>query len=1476
MSANNKCAPQPPGITPEEAIQASPTLLQPGSLEGTSVSAVDPDPAAVPNQFVIDNLDAVVKSMLPPGYTVRITAGGGRHARGSTQNHPQGDAADIQIIKPDGTALDSTFDPEAQGLYERVIAGLTGNSIAAGRQAGIGLYSWGIHFDQSGWRQNGSGGVATWNGWGSNPNPGPQSVLTNGIAAGRERAANGQIATVGVQPTQAEIDSRPVTKSNKTPPIKASDGTAGLAADRSAFDPRKTNPGGQGGFFQGISYSRDDVANVEEAKKISDTFGGGGTFGDKFTPEQVAYARSKGYVKPQDLSTKSPGDITSGKSIAGGGQVGDTFRKVDTVETPGGTEKVERQYKIIDTPAGPQEVDITDTEAPVDPDQADNEATNEALSGCQSPGERRGRNGKGGGCAPMSSLAVAAVASMSKNKGMAIPSKLTAEIAKFDEIAAIAPIKGALEKVGGITALTDTFGKLDVLAQITPQVGDLVKNLGTGKIFNAISGRLPGIVSDMIGGQGLISGVINNTANKILGSGDLAKFTGIFNGALSAATMAGNLGEGIQQIQGQLFGNAKNVIGVIGNVFEAVPGMSIDTMAAGITKNLIGPLDTVLGDLVDNGEKFSAFGSVFRDFNSMVTQGLGNITDDIQTLGQDFKKLGNLANMEDLFRIGTPGQIVEQLAVNGAKAIVIGGIADKLAKNNLGIAKINRFENDDYARNLLNEINDPELIADAIEKLEIDRDPSEFKTLGDLTNPEVILPNSYKKNRFNNLNEISLHLSVCGAKGFKNLRDFGTTMEQMESFATNDTMDFEVGPVTIDELTELKKGLTPGGDYNGDGSLTVSDFIGTAAGYRHLDGLNLQRKILDELTAAGNLDLYNALNTLLDDTLGGAYNNASSDPDGAGFVVTGSDFNETPSSNPSLPDFDLSDPSQYPYEFSLSNINTRERLVSETAEFQQFVYIRDKTTDAVVDTIDIGYHGSKSSLNDALNRALVQHKHNYLYDNYNNYPPANLGRRVKQENGKSTYTAKIGVTVNDAIAATPTSLPKSPVEYTYADGTAAATSSGICLPTISSASLGRTYAFGCYPTLDAAVSAICSAVEEEMDYVATEADQTKLAQLQSIHDEMSHQLYKEQKLRNQYNINIDTVKNKKEFFGGDGSTAVFTLAGDVGEDDTITVYIDDVKVNYWTFDDLGKTVTFDRVPTDGAVIEIEYAVKNPPADGSVGDIWNFAQNLEQFGKETGHGKEADILRRLVTDDKDGIRIKGAMAQARNAERADDAGMPCPGFNRVMSDFNIENENGITTVEDLTGIWSPDPNRASEIYIQQNFDYDSREEYIATRMKKEKARQQEVFDEAMTRIARKLVFYSDGFIAVSNIGAGIYNEFKDTYKSIDYKFAPEVFRIDIDDVYPTVGFVVGPYKQVVSEILRIESVPDVNFSIELQEVSKNYLKSIDVDLKSLVGVLQKVMISTASMYLGLNENDIRNIYGVPGVGKYLLRGIAEDR
>ena len=130
---------------------------QPGSLEGTSVMASNPNTNALPNQNIIDALDKAASSL---GIQVQITPAGGRAARSTgTKNHPAGQAADIQIVK-DGNIITTSQD---SAMYDKLITTLVRNAAAKGVRPGIGGYSWGIHYDESDWRQGNSGSIAgTW------------------------------------------------------------------------------------------------------------------------------------------------------------------------------------------------------------------------------------------------------------------------------------------------------------------------------------------------------------------------------------------------------------------------------------------------------------------------------------------------------------------------------------------------------------------------------------------------------------------------------------------------------------------------------------------------------------------------------------------------------------------------------------------------------------------------------------------------------------------------------------------------------------------------------------------------------------------------------------------------------------------------------------------------------------------------------------------------------------------------------------------------------------------------------------------------------------------------------------------------------------------------------------------------------------------------------------------------------------------
>ena len=952
------------------------------------------------------------------------------------------------------------------------------------------------------------------------------------------------------------------------------------------------------------------------------------------------------------------------------------------------------------------------------------EAAKQLQSVCDSspPASRQG-----GGCGSMGSFAIASAVSMADGLGVAIPSP-------------VASVTGALSntlpvslnaQITNLASKASSFLNVPGLTDISSFATDML-NVGANNPLNALTGKMPLDVAGVInnGLNNIITGPINEIAGNILGNGDLSKFSNIFNTVKGAAGAIDGLATGLTQMQGQLFGNAREIIGGLGiNPFEELAGIDIDNIAGGLFQDLIGEpaeiLEKVVGDT-----PLAMFGTAYKDLNSMVTQGFGSLTSDLPALGKDLSNLGKLANMEDLLRIGTPGQIVENLSLVGTKA-ASQVIIPKLVQKGLSISEINKPENDDTAKEILAEISDPDLIADSFKKLNIRRTP-DVENLTALNDPDWLFPTSKQSNRFNHLNETSLHLSaICKENRFSTTEDLGNLLVSMESISAESELLNQFQPLSVAENSQLKSYASPTSDYSGDDTLTVADFIGTAAGYGIVDRLPQMTEYLNELTEEGVLDCYHELLEILYKTLNGEYDWAGGGGEG--------------------------DP------------------------------------------------------------------------------------------GPGTYLTEW---------------------------------SGV--PSLSPLSVcDNRYTFGFYSTMPAAAYAVKDAIESELDRIYAESTGDtleKLTRLQSLHDEVNHQLFKEQLLRKKYGIDIGLPPEITELKVGNGSTTVFKITGNPDDvnDPNIRVYVDGRKLTslQFTYNAETKEVTLDAAPEEDATVEIIFSTGNLEVRGSFRDIWSFSGNLENFGTATGFGKEADFLQRVVTDDVHGTRIKSAMMQARNRERAGTYGVECPGYNQILSDFNNENPNGVSTFADVTGIWSSDPGRASEIYLQNKTNLDSREEYAAYLIKKNKNRQQQNFDDIMTTVSRKLIFYSGGYIAISNQLAKFYNNFKDEFRSNSFN-SNDILKISLTEDFPSDGFVIGPYKQIISEILRQESVTDLIFDVEMTDQAKAYLKGIDIDLKILVPMIQKVLLVNAANYLGLSESDSKNIFGTPGVGKYLVSSIANQ-
>ena len=141
-------APNPSSSSSAPRTPADLTGRQPGRLTGTRVAFANSDPNQVPRQVIIDSLNAMCNEL---DIEVQITPEGGWTGRDSgTQNHPTGYAADIQVLSG-GAILLPSRDVE---LYRNIASSLQKIANAKGVLPGIGSYSWGLHYDESLWRQS--------------------------------------------------------------------------------------------------------------------------------------------------------------------------------------------------------------------------------------------------------------------------------------------------------------------------------------------------------------------------------------------------------------------------------------------------------------------------------------------------------------------------------------------------------------------------------------------------------------------------------------------------------------------------------------------------------------------------------------------------------------------------------------------------------------------------------------------------------------------------------------------------------------------------------------------------------------------------------------------------------------------------------------------------------------------------------------------------------------------------------------------------------------------------------------------------------------------------------------------------------------------------------------------------------------------------------------------------------------------------
>ena len=419
------------------------------------------------------------------------------------------------------------------------------------------------------------------------------------------------------------------------------------------------------------------------------------------------------------------------------------------------------------------------------------------------------------------------------------------------------------------------------------------------------------------------------------------------------------------------------------------------------------------------------------------------------------------------------------------------------------------------------------------------------------------------------------------------------------------------------------------------------------------------------------------------------------------------------------------------------------------------------------------------------------------------------------------------------------------------------------------------YTFGDYGSLDDAVTDIVDAIEEELAYIKNEAENDEdladvLDELEALHYRSAEFLAHEQKMRSKYGVNFGNP-DRLISFRGDGTTTNFPLRDSI--DSNLQVTISGVRqlINSdFTYNQNTQRIIFNSAPTAGSVITITYQADVIKPESKVTDIWQLANSLETLALEVGHGGPADFLSRLVTNDYHGQRIMSIMMQSRNIQRLSNYGISCPGFSSMMSDGSDMDKT--VNFINHTGIWTDNPTRAPEIWIQNATTHTTLESYILEKYNSRKIEMQPDLDILMQNITRQLIFYYDGNLVLSDLMLNIYDSNADN--QIYNRSSNELF-INYSDELPIEGYIIGPYREIISALTEKENLKNDVFKVKLSNETQAYLNQNKINLNSLVTIVQRILTANGSIALGLDENDFQEIFGIQSISKAILANMANN-
>jgi hypothetical protein len=177
-----------------------------------------------------------------------------------------------------------------------------------------------------------------------------------------------------------------------------------------------------------------------------------------------------------------------------------------------------------------------------------------------------------------------------------------------------------------------------------------------------------------------------------------------------------------------------------------------------------------------------------------------------------------------------------------------------------------------------------------------------------------------------------------------------------------------------------------------------------------------------------------------------------------------------------------------------------------------------------------------------------------------------------------------------------------------------------------------------------------------------------------------------------------------------------------------------------------------------------------------------------------------------------------------------------------------------------------------VWLQNNQDVDSLQTYLVRNIQKNKDAIQPEMEIITNNIVRQLVFYYNGNIVMSDLMADLYQ--KNQNKEIYADFKDDLV-ISYSDEIPNEGYILGPYKEIISDIVKKEGFQNTVFTQAISDNTIAYLKEIRIDISMLITIAQRILMVNVSKHLGIDEGDAQNIFGMQSLSKCLMYNIANN-